>query len=113
MSPAPHPQIFLGAVVILQGFLALWTYRTSGSTPFALLVALLPFVGLPYLLWTLRSRLQDNHIAGAATYLILLGASIAFSLLKSGDEVPWMVIHTMSLFGFLGVANLTATRLRD
>jgi len=73
---------------------------------------LLPALGLPLQLWQLRARLADNHVAGAVTYLALLVASFGFFALAAADETPWMLIHTMSIFAFLGAANLFGTRLR-
>jgi hypothetical protein len=113
MSPELNLPLFLAAVVLLQGALTLWAYRTSRSTPVALLVALLPVVGLPYQLWQLRARLVDNHLAGAITYLGLLVASWSFYLLKPADDIPWMLIHTMSVFAFLGLANVVGTQLKE
>lgn len=113
MSPELNLPLFLAAVTALQGLLTLWSYRASGSPPTALLVGLLPLVGLPYQLWQLRSRLVDNHIAGAVTYLVLLASSFAFYILKPPDETPWMLIFTMCIFALLGVANLIGTKLKD
>ena len=113
MSPELYLPLFLAAVAALQGVLTLWSYRTSGSPPTAILVALLPVVGLPYHLWQLRARLVDNHIAGAITYLVLLVSSFAFYFLKPPDETPWMLIFTMGVFAILATANLIGTRLRD
>ena len=113
MNPELHLPIFLAAYVALQGLFALWTYRTSNSAPTTLLVALLPLVGIPYLLRLLRLRLFDNHIAGAITYLALMSACFGFYLLMPADERPWMVIHTMAIFAFLGTANVIGTRLKD
>lgn len=112
MSPELHLAVFLCSVVLLQGIATLWCQRVSGSAPTTLLVALLPFVGLPYLLWQLRSRLQDNHIAGAITYLALLAAAFGFYFAKPPDETPWMVIHTMEIFGLFGVGNVVGTPLK-
>jgi hypothetical protein len=103
VSPELHLPVFLAAFVVMQGLLALWTYRASGSTPNALLVALLPLVGLPYQLWSLRARLVDNHVAGALTYLALVAACFGFYLLMPADETPWMLIHTMAIFAALGM----------
>ncbi len=113
MSPELHLPIFLSAFVALQGLLTLWSFRASGSAPTALLVALLPVVGLPYQLWQLRSRLFDNHVAGAVTYLALIAACFGFFFLKPSDETPWMLIHTMVIFAFLGMANVIGTSLKD
>lgn len=113
MSPELHLPVFLAAVVAMQGLLTLWSLRASGSMPTALLVGLLPLVGLPYQLWQLRARLVDNHIAGAITYLALVAASFGFYFLMPADETPWMLIHTMAIFAFLGNANLIGTRLKD
>lgn len=113
MSPELHLLVFFAAFVVMQSLLALWSYRASGSTPNALLVGLLPAVGLPYQLWQLRSRLVDNHIAGALTYLALMVACFGFYALKPPDETPWMLIHTMAIFAFLGMANVLGTGLGD
>jgi hypothetical protein len=113
VSPELHLPIFLAAVVAMQGLLMLWSYRTSQSTPTALLVGLVPLVGLPYQLWQLRSRLVDNHIAGALAYLALVAACFGFYLFKPADDRPWMLIHTMAIFASLGLANLLGTRLKD
>jgi hypothetical protein len=113
VSPELHLPIFLAAFAGLQGLLTFWAYRASGSAPVALLVALLPLIGLPYLLWQLRLRLYDNHIAGTVTYLALLTASCGFYLLMPADETPWMLIHTMAIVSFLGAANLVGTALKD
>ncbi len=113
MSPELHLPLFLASVVAMQGLLTLWSYRASGSTSTALLVALLPPVGLPYQLWQLRLRLVDNHVAGALTYLGLVAACFGFYALLPADETPWTVIHTMAIFAFLGTANLIGTRLKD
>jgi len=113
MSPELHLPVFLAAFVVMQGLLALWSYRTSASTPTTLLVALLPAVGVPYQLWQLRPRLVDNHVAGAVTYLALLAACVGFYLFEPADETPWMLIHTMAIFAFLGLANVIGTRLKD
>ena len=116
MSPELHLPVFLAAVVAMQGLLTLWSLRASGSMPTALLVGLLPLVGLPYQLWQLRARLVDNHIAGAVTYLALVAACFgfySFYFFTAADETPWMLIHTMALFAFLGNANLIGTRLKD
>ena len=113
MSPGLHLPVFLAAFGAMQVLLTLWSYRASGSTPTALLVALLPPVGLPYQLWMLRERLLDNHVAGAVTYLALVGACFGFYALMPSDETPWMLIHTMAIFAFLGTANLIGTRLKD
>ena len=113
MSPELHLPIFLASFVALQGLLTLWAYRTSGSAPTALLVALLPLVGLPYQLWQLRARLFDNHIAGTTTYLSLLLACFGFYFLAPADETPWMLIHTMAIVAALGVANVIGTSLKE
>jgi hypothetical protein len=113
MNPELHLPIFLAAFFTLQGLLTFWTYRTSGSAPTALLVALLPLIGLPYLLWQLRPRLFDNHIAGAITYLALITSCFGFYFLMPADETPWMLIHTMAIVSFLGTANVVGTRLKD
>jgi hypothetical protein len=112
MSPELHLPVFLAALVAMQGLLTLWSYRASGSTSTALLVGLLPPVGIPYQLWLLRARLLDNHIAGALTYLALIAACLGFYFLMPVDETPWMLIHTMAAFAFLGTANLIGTSLR-
>jgi hypothetical protein len=113
MNPELHLPIFLAAFAALQGLLTLWAYRTSGSAPTALLVALLPPLGLPYQLWQLRPRLFDNHIAGAITYLALITACFGFYFLMPADETPWMLIHTMAIFAFLGTANVIGTSLKN
>jgi Na+/melibiose symporter-like transporter len=113
LSPELHLPVFLAAFGALQILLTFWTYRTSSSVPTALLVALLPPVGIPYQLWQLRSRLFDNHIAGAITYLALISACFGFYFLMPKDETPWMLIHTMALFAFLGTANVIGTSLKD
>lgn len=113
MSPELNWPVYLAAAVVLQGMLTLWAYRASGSTPVALLVALLPPIGLPYLLWTLRTRLLDNHYAGGVSYLVLLGMALAFTMVFPEDETPWGLIYTMQIFSFLGVANLAGTQLKD
>lgn len=113
MSPELHLPVFLAAFVLMQGLLTLWALRVSGSTPNALLVALLPPVGLAYQLWLLRSRLVDNHVAGALTYLALVASCFGFYLLMPADETPWMLIHTMAIFAALGMANLIGTKLKD
>ena len=113
MTPELHLPVFLAAFVAMQGLLTLWSYRVSGSTPTALLVGLLPPVGLPFQLWQLRSRLVDNHVAGALTYLGLAAACFGFYLLMPSDETPWMLIHTMAIFAALGMANLIGTKLKD
>ncbi len=113
MSPQLQLSLFLTAFVALQVLLTIWSYRTSGSAPLALLVALLPPVGIPYQLWQLRSRLFDNHIAGAITYLALITACFGFYFKMPADETPWMLIHTMTLFAFLGTANVIGTSLKD
>ena len=112
MSPELHLPVFLAALVAMQGLLTLWSYRASGSTSTALLVGLLPLVGIPYQLWLLRARLFDNHIAGALTYLALIAACLGFYFLMPPDETPWMLIHTMAAFAFLGTANLVGTSLK-
>ena len=113
MSPDLYLPVALAAFVAMQGLLTLWSYRASGSTPTALLVGLLPVVGLPYQLWQLRARIVDNHVAGAVTYLALVAAGFGFYLLMPSDERPWMLIHTMAAFAFLGMANVLGTRLKD
>ena len=113
MSPELHLPVFLAAIVAMQGLLTLWSLRASGSMSTALLVGLLPLIGLPYQLWQLRARLVDNHVAGAVTYLALLAACFGFYFLMPADETPWMLIHTMALFAFLGNANIIGTRLKD
>jgi len=113
MSPELHLPVFLTAFVALQALLAFWSYRASSSASTALLVALLPLVGLPYQLWLLRPRLFDNHIAGAITYLSLMTACFGFYALMPADETPWMLIHTMAIFAFLGTANVIGTSLKD
>lgn len=113
MNPALHLPVFLATFGAMQVLLSLWSYRASGSTPTALLVALLPLVGLPYQLWMLRERLVDNHVAGAVAYLALVTGCFGFYALMPADETPWMLIHTMAIFAFLGAANLVGTRLRE
>ena len=116
VSPELNLPVFLAAIVAMQGLLTLWSVRASGSTPTALLVGLLPLVGIPYQLWQLRARLVDNHIAGAITYLALVASCFGFYffyLFTAADETPWMLIHTMAGFAFLGNANLIGTRLKD
>jgi predicted membrane-bound mannosyltransferase len=113
VNPELHGPLFLAAFAALQGLFGFWAYRTSGSVPTALLVALVPPVGLLYQLWQLRPRLHDNHVAGAVTYLALTAASFGFYLLTPADETPWMLIHTMSIFAFLGTANVIGTALKD
>jgi len=113
VSPEAHLPVFLAVIAAMQGLLTLWSYRASGSTPTTLLVALLPLVGLPYQLWQLRSRLVDNHVAGAITYLALVVACFGFYFGMPADETPWMLIHTMAIFAFLGTANLIGTQLKD
>lgn len=112
MRPELHLPIFLSSLAAMQGLLTLWSYRASGSMSTALLVGLLPPVGIPYQLWHLRSRLFDNHVAGAVTYLALVAACLGFYFLMPADETPWMLIHTMAAFAFLGTANLVGTSLK-
>jgi hypothetical protein len=113
LSPELHLPLFLSAFAVLQGVLTLWSYRVSGSAATALLVALVPLVGLPYQLWRLRPRVFDNHVAGAVTYLALLVTCLGFFFLSPADETPWMLIHTMTIFALLGTANIIGTRLKD
>jgi len=113
MNPELHLPVFLASFAALQVMLTVWTYRTSGSVPTALLVALVPPVGLPYQLWQLRSRLFDNHIAGSISYIALITACFGFYVLMPADETPWMLIHTMAIFAFLGTANVIGTSLKD
>jgi hypothetical protein len=113
MNPELHLPLFLVAFVALQGLLTRWSYRASGSAATALLVALLPLVGVPYQLWQLRTRLFDNHVAGAITYLALMTACFGFYFMIPADERPWMLIHTMAIFAFLGTANVIGTSLKD
>ncbi len=109
---SPHLQVFLVILLMLQGIVTVWSYRLTASLPETVLVALLPFIGLPYLLYLKRERLYDNHVAGALSYLVLLGAMLAFVFL-SREEIPWMLLYTMQVFGFLGVLNLVATKLKE
>ena len=113
MSPGVNLPLLLCALVALQGALTFWSYRRSGSMPTALLVALLPLVGLPYQLWQMRARLFDNHVAGAITYLGLFVAGPAFYFTMPADETPWMLLNTMALFALIGVANVVGTSLKD
>lgn len=112
MSPELHLPLFLSVFVIQQGLLTLWSYRTGGSAPTAMLVALVPPLGLPYQLRQLRPRIVDNHVAGAVTYLSLFACCFGFYFKMPADETPWMLIHTMALFAFLGTANVVGTRLK-
>lgn len=113
MNPEVNLPLLLCALVALQGALTFWSYRRGGSLSTALLVALLPVVGLPYQFWQLRARLFDNHIAGAITYLALFIAGPAFYFKLPADETPWMLLNTMALFALIGVANVIGTALRD
>jgi hypothetical protein len=113
MSPEVNLPLLLGAVALFQAALAFWAWRSSGSMPGALLVALIPVVGLPYQLWQLRARLFDNHVAGAITYLGIYVAGPAFYFTLPADETPWMLLNTMALFALIGVANVVGTSLKD
>ena len=56
MSPELHLPVFLASLVAMQGMLTLWSLRAGASPPTALLVALLPVVGLPYQLYSRFGR---------------------------------------------------------
>lgn len=104
-----HAVVFLALLVFFQALLTLWSFRHDGSVSVGILVAFLPVIGVPWLLYRRRSQTQDNHIAGALTYLALIVAAFGFLFLYPklmDDEIPWALIHTMQFFGFLGLANL-------
>ena len=112
--------IFLAILGLLQVMLVFWAHRRTAAAPITALVAFLPLIGLPYLLYRDRRRIRDNHIAGALTYLVLFVGAVAF--LSVGDPAlfvedaegpPWSVIYTMQLFSFLGVLNLIATDYKE
>jgi len=111
-----HAIVFIALVVVFQSSLTLWSFRRDGSAAVGLLVAFVPLAGIPWLLYRQRARLQDNHIAGAMTYLTLLVAAFVFLTWypkAMDDDIPWALIHTMLFFGFLGLANLTLSPFRE
>lgn len=107
-----HLEIFLAVLTAFQIILAIWSYRRTNSILLAIMVAFLPLVGIPFLLYLERKRIRDNHVAGALTYLTLTVSALAF-LFFSREETPWALIHTMLFFAFLGMANLVATELKE
>jgi len=111
-----HGIIFLGILLFFQSILIFWAWRTDGSAAMVFLVGFLPPVGLPWILYRLRSRTKDNHIAGAVTYLLLFVGVFGFLLWyprAMEDDIPWALIHTMQFFSFLGLANLVLSPTRE
>jgi hypothetical protein len=112
---SPHGLVFLGLLLFFQTVLIFWSWRHGGSAA-VFLVAFVPPAGVPWVLYRNRSRIKDNHIAGALTYLVLLVGAFAFLFLypkAMDDEIPWTLIHTMQFFGFLGLANLVLSPAGD
>ena len=101
--------VFFGLLLFFQSILIFWSFRRNASVASLFLVALFPFAGVPVLLYRNRSRIRDNHIAGALTYLTLIVSAFVFLLWypkAMDDDIPWALIHTMQFFSFLGLANL-------
>ena len=111
-----HGIIFIGILLFFQSVLIFWAWRTDGSAAIVFLVAFLPLAGLPWILYRHRTRIKDNHIAGATTYLLLFVGAFAFLLWypkAMDDDIPWALIHTMQFFSFLGLANLVLSPTRE
>ena len=107
--------VYLGLFLFFQSILVFWSFRRDAPGLHVFLVALLPFVGVPLVLYRNRGRIHDNHVAGALTYLILMATTFAFILWypkAMEDDIPWALIHTMQFFGFLGLANLVMAPFR-
>jgi hypothetical protein len=116
MNLSVHAIVFVVLLVVCQSLLTLWSFRRGGSVAVGCLVAFLPLVGVPYLLYRQRGGIQDNHIAGALTYLTLLVGAFAFLTWypkAMEDDIPWALIHTMQFFAFLGLANLIFSPFRE
>ncbi len=108
--------VFFGLLLFFQSVLIFWSFRRDASAAFIFLVALFPFVGVPVLLYRNRSRVRDNHIAGALTYLTLIVSAFVFLLWypkAMEDDIPWALIHTMQFFSFLGLANLVMAPFKE
>lgn len=111
-----HGLVFLGLLLLFQSVLIFWSWRRGGTAAAVFLVAFVPLAGVPWILYRTRSRIRDNHIAGAITYLLLLVGAFAFLFWypkAMEDEIPWALIHTMQFFAFLGLANLILSPTRD
>jgi hypothetical protein len=111
-----HSVTFIVLLVLFQIFVTVWVWRQKRGTGTLVLSAFVPFVGIPWLLVRMRDVIRDNHIAGALTYVTLLIAVWPFIFWYPGwmeDDIPWALIHTMQFFGFLGLANLVLTPLRE
>jgi len=111
-----HGIVFLCLLLFFQSVLVFWLCRSSGSAAVVFLVAFVPLAGIPWALYRNRSRIKDNHIAGALTYLLLFVAAFAFLFWYPGameDDIPWALIHTMQFFGFLGLVNLILSPSRE
>ena len=107
--------VFFGLLLFFQSILLFWSFRRDASVAALFLVALFPFAGVPILLYRNRSRIRDNHIAGALTYLILIVSAFVFMLWypkAMEDDIPWTLIHTMQFFQFLGISNLVLAPLK-
>lgn len=116
MNLSVHSVVFVVLLVVCQSLLTLWSFRRGGSVAVGFLVAFLPLVGVPYLLYRQRDAVQDNHIAGALTYLALLVGAFAFLTWyprAMDDDIPWALIHTMQFFAFLGLMNLLFAPFRE
>jgi hypothetical protein len=110
-----HGIVFLSLLLFFQSVLIFWSYRLTGSTAAVFLVAFLPIVGVPQVLYRNRASIRDNHIAGAVTYLVLFVSVFAFLFWypqAMEDDIPWALIHTMQFFSFLGLANLVLSPSR-
>ena len=119
MEDAPslvNAYVFIGLLLFYQAALVFWSFRRNAPAGLVFLVALVPHAGVPYLLYRERSRVKDNHIAGALTYLMLVVTAFVFLFWypdAMDDDVPWALIHTMLFFAFLGLANLILAPFRE
>lgn len=108
--------VFIVLLVVFQILVTIWAWRQNRGSGVLALAAFAPFIGIPWLLIRMRDVIRDNHIAGALTYVTLLIAPFPFIFFYPGwmdDIIPWGLIHTMQFFGFLGLANLILTPLRE
>ena len=108
--------VFIVLLVVFQILLTIWAWRQNRGSGVLVLAAFVPFIGIPWLLVRMRDVIRDNHIAGALTYVTLFIAPFPFIFYYPGwmdDVIPWALIHTMQFFGFLGLANLILTPLRE
>jgi hypothetical protein len=97
---------------LFQAELAIWSHLKLRSWLLTAAVLVLPFAGLPLVLWRLRPATKDNQVGGAVTYLGIIAGIAFFLKTVPQDEMPWFVIFAMIFFAGLALINIIDLHLK-